>query len=356
MKNDQWLRDILGNLNYWQGRPLVRFHYNPLYRVGVGKKSKLDFIFGNKRKAPLKNLRKFRYFSIEAPFPEDSIIFFQPTRERLIIASPSEGKVFKISTSSFQLALRDNEISLLKHLEKSEFAPHSAKLLEVGPNWIVTSFCSNEDSLLNLPDLDLTLMKTMDPLIMDPMAKFYKAYSPERVKLSDWLDKAVIRSEGHPEHEKLLRVISHLRSENKNDEVLRGQLHLDLHAGNILKAGEQVVVIDFEVTHPGLILIDYFDFYRRYLNKTKKEQKSFFTFLARKGKPSAELQAFYSKYQQWLKQFSVEATELDMVFKIYALERVLIYWDKWKDNRLKDKKGLEFKVINLVLSNFAHKL
>lgn len=356
MKNDQWLQDILGNLNYWEGRKKVRFHYNPLYRVGVGKKTNLDYVFGKLRRAPLKNLRKFRYFSIEAPFPENSILFFQPSRQRLIVVSPSEGKVFKISTSPFQLALRDNEINLLRHLEKSEFAPHSAKLLEVGPNWIVTSFCSNEDSLLNLPDLDLTLMKTMDPLIMGPMAKFYKAYNPERVKLVDWLDAAVKRTEGHPEQEKLLRVISHLRSEKQNDEVLRGQLHLDLHAGNILKAGDKIVVIDFEVTHPGLILIDYFDFYRRYLKKSKKEQKSFFTFLAKKGKPSNELQAFYGKYQQWLKAFATQATELDLVFKIYALERVLIYWDKWKDNRLKDKKGLEFKVINLILSNFTHKL
>ena len=130
----------------------------------------------------------------------------------------------------------------------------------------------------------------------------------------------------------------------------------ELDLGRYLKSGDQIVVIDFEVTHPGLILIDYLDFYRRFLNKNKKEQKSFFTFLARKGKPSADLQAFYSKYQTWLKQFSVEAPELDLIFKIYSLERVLIYWDKWKDNRLKDKKGLEFKVINLVLSNFAHKL
>lgn len=291
----------------------------------------LDFTFGTNRKFPLKNLRKLKFFSIEAPFPDDSVIFFQPSRQRLIVASEREGKVFKISTSEFQLALKDGEVKLLKHLEKSEFAPHSAKLLAEGSNWIVTSFCSNRDSLLNIPNVEEYLMENMDTLIMGPMAKFYRAHEIQKIKISDYVQSANKRATGHPAESTLLHFMAKLQSEDV--ELLHGQLHFDLHAGNILKDGNQVTIIDWEVTQPGLILVDYFDFYRRYLNKTKDESPE-------------RLNSFHAKYKNWLKSFGVEATSPELSMKLYALERTLIYWDKWKENRLADKRGLELKIMS----------
>lgn len=335
MKNDKWLTEILSNLGYWQELPKAKFRFNPLYRVGTGRSTNLDFTFGTHRKFPLKNLRKLKYFSIEAPFPDDSVIFFQPTRQRLIVASESEGKVFKISTSEFQLALKDGEVKLLKHLEKSEFAPHTAKLLAEGSNWIVTSFCSNRDSLLNIPNVEEYLMEHMDYLIMGPMAKFYRAHELKKIKLSDYLAHAKVRASGHPGESTILNFISKLENV-KEIELLHGQLHFDLHAGNILKDGNQVTIIDWEVTQPGLILVDYFDFYRRYLNKTKDQSPE-------------RLNTFHAKYQKWLRPFGVEATSAELSMKLYALERTLMYWDKWKQNRLNDKKSLEFKIINFVI-------
>lgn len=331
MKNDKWLTEILSNLGYWQELPKTKFRFNPLYRVGTGRSTNLDFTFGTQRKFPLKNLRKLKFFSIEAPFPDDSVIFFQPSRQRLIIASKKEGKVFKISTSPFQLALKDGEVKLLKHLEKSEFAPHSAKLLAEGSNWIVTSFCSNRDSLLNLSNVEEYLMEHMDSLIMGPMAKFYRAHELKKIKFTDYVEAAKKRAAGHPGEDSILKFIGKLGSSDV--ELLHGQLHFDLHAGNILKDGNEVTIIDWEVTHPGLILVDYFDFYRRYLNKTKDQNPE-------------KLATFHAKYQNWLKPFGVEATSAELTLKLYALERTLMYWDKWKQNRLNDKKSLEFKIIN----------
>ncbi len=334
MKNDKWLTEILSNLGYWQELPKAKFRFNPLYRVGVSKATNLDFSFGTKRKFPLKNLRKLKFFSIEAPFPDDSVIFFQPSRQRLIVASEREGKVFKISTSPFQLALKDGEVKLLKHLEKSEFAPYSAKLLAEGNNWIVTSFCSNRDSLLNIPNVEEYLMEHMDHLIMAPMAKFYRAHELKKLKFRAYIESSQKRAVGHPGEKKILDFIG--KMESQDVELLHGQLHFDLHAGNILKDGNQVTIIDWEVTHPGLILVDYFDFYRRYINKTKDQSPE-------------KLTTFHSKYQNWLKPFGVEATNPEVTLKLYALERTLMYWDKWKQNRLNDKKSLEFKIINFEL-------
>lgn len=348
MKNEKWFKQLLSDIKFGDGFPMAKFNYHPLYKVGVGSDTNLDYTFGKNRKLPLKNLRKFKYFKFEAPFPPDSVIFFQPSRQRLIITSQKEGKVLKITLSDFQLALKDGEVKLLKHLERSDFAPHSVNLLEEGSNWIVTSFCSNRDSLLNINNVETYLMKHMDPLIMGPMEKFYRANEIKKIQLSDYILSAKKRMSGHPDEVLLSKLINEV-SKEADIEILHGQLHFDLHAGNILKDEDQVVIIDWEVTHPGLILIDYFDFYRRYLNKNKFEQKLFSSFMRGEGKMSENLADFYAKYENWLKPFEVKAPHPRLIFLLYSLERTLMYWDKWKENRLKDKKGLEFKVIDLIL-------
>ncbi|MFP5385351.1 MAG: phosphotransferase [Bacteriovoracia bacterium] len=347
MKNEKWLKELLSNLNYWQGRPLSTFYYHPLYHVGVGKKTDLDFIFGKKRKLPFKNLRKFNFFTLKAPFPEDSVIFFQPSRKRIIVASHSENKVLKISISPSQLTFKDKEVELLKHLETSEFATHSAKVLEVGSNWVVTSFCSNSDSLLNIPDVEEYLLNNLNPLIMEPLAKFYRSQGIEKINLADWISKAKRRAVGHPSEEQINKRLDEI--EVTDATLVKSLLHFDLHAGNVLKDKENVVIIDWEVSRPGLVLVDYFDFYRRYLYKDDREQKLFFAFLTGKGEVPQKLKMFFEKFEGWSKQFGVEGLNVKLFTWLYAIERTLIFWENWQENRLKDKKGLESKIINLIM-------
>jgi thiamine kinase-like enzyme len=174
------------------------------------------------------------------------------------------------------------------------------------------------------------LLENMDSLIMEPMAKFYRAHELKKFKLLDYIAHAKVRMAGHPAPDLIEKLISKIETEPEI-ELLHGQLHFDLHAGNILKDGNKIVIIDWEVTHPGLVLVDYFDFYRRYLNKTKSVD-------------TEKLKVFHAKYQNWLRQFGVEATNPELTMRLYALERTLMYWDKWKENRLKDQRGMEFKI------------
>ena len=259
MKNEKWFKDILAEVKFGEGFPMASFYFHPLYRVGVGRDTNLDYTFGRNHKKPWKNLRKFKYFKFNAPFPTDSVIFFQPGRKRLIISSQKEGKVLKISVSPEQLSLLEGEIKELTFQNQSEFAPHSVKLLDYGPNWIMTSFCSNLDSVAGMPILEL------HDLVMPPMTKFYKAHGVHKIRLTEWIKEAKLRAQGHPNIDLINKLISKIE-EGPDFELLKGQLHFDLHHGNVLRDSSQLVIIDWEVSHPGLLLIAYFDFFRRFVN------------------------------------------------------------------------------------------
>lgn len=351
MKNSKWLADILSGIKSiksqeWKGYEERIFFLHPLYRVGVSSLSnpKLATLFGNSTygrfKNFRKNLRKLSWFTIQAPLPKDSIIFFQEARQRLIVASQDEGRVLKISVLSGQLALLEGEIELLNFLQKTEFKDHSAKVLDHGENWIITSFCSNHDSLLNEINPEAYLLEHMDTLIMGPMKKFYRAYEPRRVRLRSWIEEAKLRMKGHPSESQLRQLISNLEK-FPDLKLLQVQLHFDLHAGNILRNGEEINIIDWEVTTPGLAIIDYFDFYRRYLKTDQRENKAFWKFLAEGGAVPEKLGVFHDKFEKWQEE---NAGEKGLVFLLYAVERTLIYFAKWGENRLSDQKGFEFQV------------
>lgn len=318
--------DILSEVRFAQGFPMTRFFYHPLYKVGVGKYSNLDYIFGKDRSIPFKNLRKFKFFTFKAPFPEDSVIFFQPERKRLIIASRNEGKVLKISVSPGQLSLLAGEIKELSHQNNSDFSAHSVKILDHGKNWILTSFCSNLDSVAKMDILQL------HDLLMEPMAKYYRCHRLEKLSLHQWLEEVKSRALGHPSSTIVEKLISRIQS-SSDLELLKGQIHFDLHQGNVLRAKDQLTIIDWEVTQRGLLLVDYFDFFRRHSNKTKSIDS---------------LKMFYKKYQSWMKQFEIVVPDdLELLtLDLYALERALLYWEKWKEDRFSDKKGFEYKIAN----------
>jgi len=331
VKNEKWFKDILSSVKFGEGFPIAKFYYHPLYRVGVGKNSDLDYIFGRNRKLPLKNLRKFKFFRFEAPFPTDSVIFFQSGRKRLIIASQKEGKVLKVSVSPEQLSLLEGEIKELKHQNQSEFASHSVKLLDHGTNWIMTSFCSNRDSVVGMPILEL------HELVMGPMTKFYSSHDWKKVSLKEWLIEAKKRAKGHPSILLIQKVISQLE-QGPDFELINGQLHFDLHQGNVLRDKDHLVIIDWEVSHSGLLIVDYFDFYRRLVKEERISTKDL--------SHGHVLQDFYSGFQDWLKLFGINlpAGHEKAILRLYSLERTLIYFEKWNENRLDDKAGFEFKV------------
>ena len=372
MKNKQWLTDILSGIEgleskAWSGFERRKFYFHPFYRVGLSGQStqSIEALFGKSRVGRFKNfrrnLRKFSwvrapYLTIKASLPQDSVIFFQDKRQRMIIASPKEEKVLKISISESQLQLLNGEIALLKFLQKTPFKDHTAKLVDHGENWIITSFCSNQDSLLNEKCPEALLLEKMHTLIMNPMQKFYQSYGEKKLGVKGWLAEVSKRIEKHPSREILENILQAITLQKKSLpelELLYVQLHFDLHAGNILRDGDTVSIIDWEVTTPGLVIIDYFDFYRRYLKVDPQENKAFWEFLKGNGEAPPKLRAFIQKFIEWQKQFDVlmPSGSERLVFFLYAIERSCIYFEKWGENRLSDRKGFEFKISQCVRSD-----
>lgn len=365
MKNNQWLSDILTDIEklkspVWQGYEKRKFFYHPLYRVGLSSRSTptLKALFGEDTHARIKNLagnlRKFDwikapYTSIEAALPEDSVIFFQEKRQRLIIASFSEKKVLKISTLEGQLKLLKGEITLLKFLQDTSFKTHTANLIDYGDKWIITSFCSNRDSLLQEKVPVAYLLENMHELIMEPMAKFYQTHNPQVLTLEEWLQEAKLRMSGHPNSELLNKLIAAIQKEMKGPDELKlllVQLHFDLHAENILRDRDLISVIDWEVTTKGLALIDFFDFYRRYLKTDRREGRNLYKYLKKEREAPSKLESFFKKFLNWQNDFDLKTTNdsMRLYFYLYALERTLIYYEKWGENRMADERGFEFKI------------
>lgn len=301
-------------------------------------------------------MRKFKRFAFKAKLPSDSIVFIQPSRQRFIVVSRKENIALKISVSEGQLVLLKPEVELLKFMNASEFAPYSYKLLDFGRNWIITSFASNRDALVNLRKPEFYLLQNINSLVMIPMAKFYQASGAKLVSLEDWLLKAKLRQIGHPHIEMTNKLIKAIETEGKKwteFRLLEVQLHFDLHAKNILCDKGQVIFIDWEVTTRGLALIDYFDFYRRILKKDQDECKRFLDYL-KKGKNQTTY--FYNFFHQmifWFQSFNnyLIPEQYRLISYLYALERTLIYFEKWGEDRLNDSKGIEFLISNVLDNN-----
>lgn len=198
-----------------------------------------------------------------------------------------------------QLKLLKGEITLLKFLQDTSFKTHTANLIDYGDKWIITSFCSNRDSLLQEKVPVAYLLENMHELIMEPMAKFYQTHNPQVLTLEEWLQEAKLRMSGHPNSELLNKLIAAIQKEMKGPDELKlllVQLHFDLHAENILRDRDLISVIDWEVTTKGLALIDFFDFYRRYLKTDRREAATSTSILKRKEKLRRSLSLFLRSF------------------------------------------------------------
>src|SRR5690606_26630107 len=106
-------------------------------------------------------------------------------------------------------------------------------------------------------------------------------------------------------------------------------LHYDLHAGNVLRDGDQYSIIDWEGSPRGLVLIDGLDFYRRFAQKKRK----------RFSKVEEDI---FKKFREWSAQhfdLYINEESKDLHFVIYAMERSMILWETRKVDRFQDKNG-----------------
>ena len=183
------------------------------------------------------------------------------------------------------------------------------------------------------------------------MATFYHLNPWKKLTVSQWLSAAEFRVKIHPNQELLQKTLNQIKKvagPSLGQELIEGKLHFDLHAGNILYNGKNVSLIDWEVSYPGLLLIDVFDAYRRYINKNSHARKRLIRYLEKQTPAPKELNTLNTEYQSWVsKEFQAHSDLLSdrSILIIYAIERTLLYYERWQSNRLEDHHGFEKLVI-----------
>lgn len=366
MKQEDWALEIIEALEELQlfqvERPYPTFKIHPLYQVGTTVKSKenIKHIFGKawftRTKQRVRNLRKRNSFIFTAPLPKDSVIFFRPNKQGIIIASLEQRQVLKIFLDESFKYLLDEEVNFLNRIQSTSFSQYTTKLIAEGTSsngarWLLSEYRSNIHSLKNRPQKDKYILENLYSLLMPAMTEFYKLHSPKVLKLEDWVKHAQKRVQQHPSKEKLQLIIHAIQAESRAFEVyevIESCIHLDLHAGNILLSEQNLTIIDWEGVLRALTIIDIFDFSRRYIASRAMIKRVFWKFIQKKSSQLPELlKTSFEEYRDWAKEnfgAVVPAESARITYFIYALERSLLLYELRAVDRLKDRQGFEFLV------------
>lgn len=348
------------------------FKFHPLYRVGITCEStgKIELIFGKSFWWRLKNFSgnlkkldwiKYLFSSFTAPIASDSIIFFRADKQGLIIASHQKKAVLKIFLNKDSIQLLEDEIRTLEQLQNTSFAAHAAKILDHGTTsngarWLATSFYSNTSSLRNHFFPERYLLKMFPTLIMPPMTDFYKSHEVKTFSIEEWMDSALKRLASHPSQNLLLGLMEVIRYDAKrfpSYKLIESQIHHDLHAGNILVDDTKAIFIDWKGSIRGLVLIDVFDFMRRYLRRHACGFFFFKLFMKDKAPLHKDILPAFEFFREWTnKSFGVNVPvgSERLTILIYILERTLLLFEKRNVDRMKDKRGFEFQTIKIFSS------
>lgn len=327
------------------------FHFSRLYRVGMGKSAResIPLVFGDslfwRLKLNLKNLRKKASFQeVEMKLPTDALFFYRDDKEGLIIVCPRQNFILKIFRDPPHIVLLEREIKTLKLIAGSPFEKDSSKYLgdgitSNGARWVMTDFRSNTQSLKNHANFEKNWFEISYSEIMPRMAEFYKLNSPVTYSVNVWLNKNKDRVLAHPEVTRLQKVLVEIEKLQDDSLLLDSINHYDLHTGNVLYAGgDKYSIIDWEGNYRSPVVIDAFDFLRRYLQKNRSELSRF----------EALSDEVFKNYQSWLQKYfnlSVSMNAKKVHFLIYAVERTLFFWEIAKINRLEDKRAIEKFII-----------
>lgn len=355
-------------MEYDPSAPESTFVFHPLYRVGVSEHSyqNIENTFGKsffgRFRHNLGNLKKIDWLlysrkKFVARLPSDSIIFFRSDKEGVIIVSQEKNIALKMFFDEAHIHNLDEEIKSLRSFEKTSFAPYAAQVLgdgttSNGGRWLVTSYCSNSWALTNRPYHEKFLLRYFPNFVMPPLTHLYKSYQPRKIPVETWIREAHERSINHPSRKKIesaLKKISKLSAQSPGYEVLESRIHHDLHAGNILLDDNQIIIIDWELEVRGLVLVDIFDFARRYLQRHFLARIAFqFYLLGILKEPPMLIKRTLKFYRNWsLVNFkmNIPVGSEKLTFLVYAIERSLIYFEQRKLDRLKDRKGFEKRIV-----------
>lgn len=321
------------------------FNYSKIYQVFAGEKSgeAIPHVFGKSRlwrlKLHYKNIRKKTSCpSIKTKLPEDAIIFYREDKEGVIAVSHEQNFIIKMFMDKSHLPLIEREILALRKIKGSAFEEFSSSYIDDGvtsdgARWVMTDFRSNSDSLKNHLDFEKNWLDISYQEIMPRMSRFYQINDHKFISRQTWIDQTLPRVETHPESIFLKKALEHI-SDDDSAIILESIVHFDLHTGNVLHSDGHYSIIDWEGSFKAPVVIDAFDFMRRYLQKNQRAYKQF-------DQISHDV---FSQYQEWvLKYFKQEIPSVSYWdhFLIYAIERALFFWETAKINRFNDKRSIE---------------
>lgn len=323
-----------------------------------GSSNSIERMFG--RNTRYKIFLKLRtYFktnqSIKLPVPSDAIVVSKLEKYRVIIASAKYKIVLKLCLTPDNDHLINNEIESFEKLKKSEFRPHINEVLSHGMTdntvrWMAVSFNENYNSLSEISSPETYLFENASKYLC-LLKNFYEFNNPKKLSVEDWLQNARYYSLNHPSKEKLLKLLDKVEEQSLNYpgiELIETQLHFDLHKGNILQSKE-ITFIDWEMSTRGLMLVDMFDFYRRFIYTRAWEKFKFFLFMRGylKTAPSS-LKSFFIRANESLNLKSHQVGTERLMTYIYVAERVILYHKFGEVDRLV-KKGFESDLLKKIL-------
>ncbi len=281
---------------------------------------------------------------------QDMEVHWRHHKKGLIAISKEKNLVLKIFLDPKDKIRLNHEGTNLELFQGSPFAEHVPEYLgsgttSNGAGWLLTDFCP-DPSFEGKRNVEKFLLKNMGKYFYPAMTKLYTGHGFKTYPAQEYLKNAKERLEGHPSKSKLLKLMDLIETELKKFpeyHVIETHIHHDLHRGNILTNGERVTIIDWEGMIRGLVLVDVFDFPKRYIKKNKFAQW-FLLHSLKKGL----VKRFFQEYRQWAQQeFSAIVPEGSekLSFMLYVLERSLNTWEGRKVDRIKNKKDFEYKLL-----------
>ena len=287
---------------------------------------------------------------------QDMELHWRHHKKGFIAISRAKNMVLKIFLDPKDIERLDHEGTNLEMFQGGPFREHVPEYLgsgstSQGAGWLLTTFCP-DPSFEKQKGIESFLLKHMDKYFYPAMTKLYTAHGFKTFPAEVWLKEAKSRAEKHPSQAVIKKLIAKIESELNtfpDYHVVETHIHHDLHKGNILSAEGRLTIIDWEGMIRGLVLVDTFDFPKRYLKKNKFQ---FFLFsLYLKGllkHPPRAVRDFFSQFQEWAQaEFAATVPDgsLKVSFMIYVLERCLNTWEGRKVDRLKNKKDFEYKML-----------
>lgn len=193
----------------------------------------------------------------------------------------------------------------------------------------------------------------MDEYFYPVMTKLYVNHGFEVMGAKTWLDEARSRIVNHPSKTRLEKLIQLIEAELKkfpDYQVVKTNIHHDLHRGNILTRKDHITIIDWEGMIKGLVLVDVFDFPKRVMKKSRLTEMLFFLYLKGYLKiPPGAVKNFFLNFRIWMDstfQVRIPEESVKLSFMLYLLERALNSFEGRGVDRFKHRKDFDYKMLS----------